>query len=98
MEAKRSSFSAFTIARSSPAFGCVIKKNRIHHLARGGRQAEGYVRYAQDGLDPRDIFLNQPDRLDGFDRAPDVVLIAGSAGENQRIDDNVLGRNPVFRC
>ncbi len=76
--------------------GRVIKENRIDHFARRRRQAEGDVRDAQNGLDERDFFLDQPDGFDGLDRAADVVFIAGRAGENQRIDDDVFGGDAVF--
>jgi hypothetical protein len=42
------------------------------------------------------VLLDQPDRFDGFDRAADVVLVAGGARKHQRIDDDVFGRNAVF--
>ena len=79
-----------------PGLGGVIQENRIHHFARRRRQAEGDVRHAQNGLDERDLFLDQANGFDGLHRAADVVLIAGGARENQRIDDDVLRRDAVF--
>ena len=96
IEAKRSSFSALTIARSRPGLRRVVQENRIDHFARRRRQPERNVRDAQNRLDERNIFLDQPDRFDGLDRAADVILIAGRARKHQRIDDDVLRRNPVF--
>ena len=55
-----------------------------------GGQPEGDVRDAKRRLHIRDILLDQAQAFDGFDRAADVILIAGGARENQRIDDDVL--------
>ena len=74
-----------------PGLGAVIEEDRIDHFARRRRQAEGDVRNAEDRLDVRDLRLDQPEGLDGLHRAADVVLVAGGAGEDQRIDDDVLG-------
>ena len=40
--------------------------------------------------------LDQPDAFDRLDRAADVILVAGGAGEHQRVEEDVLGRNAVF--
>ena len=42
------------------------------------------------------VLLDQADGFDGLDRAADVVLVAGGAGEDQRVDDDVFGRDAVL--
>ena len=42
------------------------------------------------------LLLDQAQRFDGLDRAADVVCVAGGAGEDQRIDDDVFGRDAVL--
>ena len=74
----------------------MIEEDGVDHFARGSRQAEGDVGNAQHRFHVRDVLLDQADRFDGLDRAADVVLIAGRAGEDQRIDDDVFGRDAVL--
>ena len=40
-----------------------------------------------------DLFLDQAHAFDGFERAADVVLVAGAAGKNQRVEDNIFDGN-----
>ena len=78
------------------AFGAVIEKNGIDHFSGGSGQAEGNIGNAQNGFDARDFFLDQADGFDGFDCSADVIFVAGGAGENQRIDDDVFDRDAIF--
>ena len=77
-------------------FCAVIKEDRVDDFARRCGQAERDIRDAEHRLDVRDLLLDQPDGFDRLDRAADVVLIARGAGKDQRIDDDVFGRNAVF--
>ncbi len=77
-------------------FGGVIKEYGVDHFAGGGGEAEADVGDAEDGFDEGDFALDEADGFDGFDGSADVILIAGGAGEDQRIDDDVLGRDAVF--
>ena len=76
--------------------GAVIEKDGIDHLARSWRQAKRDVGDSEHGLDVRNFLLDQAQRLDGFDRPADIVDIACGAGKDQRIDDNIFGRNAVL--
>jgi hypothetical protein len=76
--------------------GAVVEKDGVDDFAGGGREAEGDVGDAEDGLDEGDVFLDEAERLDGFDGAADVVFVAGGAGEDQGIDDDIFGRDAVF--
>ena len=42
------------------------------------------------------MLLDHPDGFDGLARAADIVGIAGTAGEHQRIDDDVFGLDAVL--
>ncbi len=78
--------------------GAVVEENGVDHFARAGGQSEGDVGNAENGADVRNLFLDQADAFDGFDRAADVVFVAGGAGEDQRIEDDVFGaRCRIFR-
>ena len=79
-----------------PGFRRVVEEHGIHHFARGGGQSEGDVGDSQHGFDEGDFGLHHPDRLDGFDGASDVVFVAGGTGENQGVNDDVLGRDAVL--
>ncbi len=74
----------------------VVEEDRVQDLAPGGGQAERHVRDAEDGLRLRERFLDQAEPLDGLDRAPHVLRIAGPAGKGERVADHVLGRDPVL--
>ena len=74
----------------------MVEEDRVHHLARRRRQSEADVGNAEHGLDVRDVFLHQAYAFDGLHRAADVVDVAGGAGEDQRIDDDVLRGNAVL--
>jgi hypothetical protein len=78
-----------------PGLGRVIEKHGIDNLARGGRQTETDVADAEHGLALRHHLLDQPHAFDGFDRAADVVLVAGRAGEHQRIENQIFLGNAV---
>ena len=96
IDAKRSSFSALTMARSRPALVAWYRNTELTTSRAAGRQPEADVGDAQNGLDVGNLLLDQADRFDGLDRAADVVFVARGAGEHQRIDDDVLGRDAVF--
>src|SRR5437899_1527183 len=78
-----------------PGFGRVVKEYRVNDFAGLGGQTEADIRYPQNGLDERDFFFDQTDRLDGLHRAADVVFVARGTGEDQRADDDVLGLDAV---
>ena len=44
----------------------------------------------------RNILLDQANAFNGFDRAADIIFIACGAGENQRIENYVFGRDAIF--
>ncbi len=71
-------------------FGAVIEENRVHYFARAGRQAEGNIGNSKNCADVGNLFLDQANAFDGFERAADVVLVAGAARKNQRVEDNIF--------
>src|SRR5579862_5236594 len=77
-------------------FRAVIKKNRINYFARAGRQAETYVADPKNGANVRNFFLDVADAFDGFHRATDIILVARSAGENERVEDYIFRGNFIF--
>ena len=74
----------------------VVEKNGVDHFARAGRQAEGHVGNSENCADVRNLFLDEANAFDRFDRAADIVFIACGAGENERIENYVFRANAVF--
>ena len=76
--------------------GAVVEENGIDHFARAWRQTERNVGNAQHGAHVRDFLLDDANAFDGFHRAANVVFIAGSARENQRIENDIFGVDAVL--
>ncbi len=76
--------------RIQARLGAVIQKNRVHHLACRGRQAEGDIGNAENGLGLRQRRFDQPHAFDRLHRPADIVLIARGAGKHQRVEENIL--------
>ena len=76
-----------------PRLGAVIEKNGVHYFARAGRQAEGNIGNSENCADVGNLFLDQANAFDCFDRAADVVFVAGGARKNQRVEDNIFRGN-----
>src|SRR3954466_15662686 len=72
------------------SLGAVIEEDGVDDLTGIGRQAEGDIRDPQDCLDIRDLLFDETDCLNRLDRAANIVLITRGAGEDQRINDDVL--------
>src|SRR5258707_7873630 len=77
-------------------FGAVIKENGIHGFARARGQAEGDVGNGEDGARVWKGALDEADAFHGFDRAADIVFVARGAGKDERIENDVFGREAVF--
>src|SRR6266481_3241790 len=77
-------------------FSAVIKENGIHDFARACGQAEGDVGNAEDGARVWKGALDEADAFHGFDRAADIVFVARGAGKDERIENDVFGREAVF--
>src|SRR5258707_14679992 len=77
-------------------FGAVIKENGIHDFARARGEAEGDVGNAEDGARVWKGALDEADAFHGFDRAADIVFVARGAGKDERIENDVFGREAVF--
>ncbi len=77
-------------------FRCVIEKDGIDDLARGGRQAEADIAHSEDGLAFRQCLFDQAHALNGFDRAADVIFVTGGAGEHERVENQILLGNPAL--
>src|SRR5436190_6468858 len=63
----------------------VVKENRIDDLASACRQTKRNVRNSEDGFDVRDFLFDQTNGFDRFDTAADIVFIACSTGEHERV-------------
>src|SRR5215469_8813728 len=80
------------------SFGAVVEENGVQHFARARRQPEGNIRNAEDGAHVGQSLLDQANAFHGFNGATDVVVIAGSAGKDQRVEDDILWSHiVVFR-
>ena len=79
-----------------PGFRAVVEEDRIDDFTGTRGQTEGDVGDAEDGFDVAGCALDEADCFDGFNCAADVVFITRRAREDQRIDDDVFGRNAVF--
>jgi len=95
-EAKRSSFSALTMARSRPRLGAVIQKTELTTSRAAAGKPEGDVRDSQHGLGVQQVPFTSRTPSMVFHRRADVVGVAGGAGEHQRIDDDIFGRDAVL--
>ncbi len=76
-----------------PGLRRVVEEDRVEHLAAGGRQAERDVGDAEHGLRERELGLDRAHALDRRRRRADVGLVAGAAGEDQRVEPEVLRRH-----
>src|SRR5216683_5088933 len=77
-------------------FGAVIEEDGIYDFARARGQAEGDVGNAEDGARVWKGALDEADAFHGFDRAADIVFVARGAGKDERIENDVFGREAVF--
>ncbi len=76
--------------------GAVIEEDRVEHLASGRRQAERDVRDPEDRLALRKSLLDGANALDRLDGGADVVHVARAHRKDERVEDQVAGREPVF--
>ena len=74
----------------------MIKEDGIDDFARPGRQSKGDIRNSQNRADKRNVLFDQADAFDGFHRAANIILVSSGAGEDQRIENDILGVNAEF--
>src|SRR6185295_7310256 len=74
-----------------PGLCAMIEKDRVEHFPSRFGQTKGHVADAKNGFDVRNLLFDQANAFDGFDRAADVVRVAGGAGKHERVDDDVFG-------
>ena len=74
----------------------VVEEDRIEDLAPRRGEAEGDVGDAEDGAAPGEGLGYEPDPFDGLHRRADVVFVAAPHREDQRVEDQVLGPQPVL--
>src|SRR5690348_11661355 len=77
-------------------FGAVIQEDGIYDFARAWREAEGDVGNAENGARIGKSAFDEANAFHGFDCAADVVFVAGSAGKDEGIEDDVFGSESVF--
>src|SRR5262249_9412602 len=78
--------------------GAVVQENGVDHFTGRRRQTQRDVRDSQDRLHVWNALFNEPNSLDRLDRATYVVRVARRAGEDQRIEHDILGRDAVLFC
>ncbi len=76
--------------------GAVVEENRVDDFPGAGRKAEGDVGDPQNSAREGNVLLDQAQGLDRLHGAADIVLVACGAGEDQRVEDDVLRRDPIF--
>ena len=74
----------------------VVKEDAVEHLTPRRRQAERDVGDPQDRPALGEALLDRLDPLDGRQRRADVVDVARPHGKDQRVEDQVPGRDAVL--
>ena len=74
----------------------VIEEHRVQRLPPRRGKPERDVGDAERRLAPGQGFLDQPDAFDRLDARADVVLIARPDRKDQRVEDDVFGRDAVL--
>ena len=74
----------------------MVEKHRVEDLAPRLGKAEADVGDPEDRLRLRERRLDQADPLDRLLGAADVLRVAGAAREDQRVEEDVLGRELVL--
>ena len=74
----------------------MVEEDGVQDLAAGLGQAEAHVGDPEDRPRLRQLRLDRPDPFDRLDGAADVLLVARAAGKDERIEDDVLRRDPVL--
>ncbi len=78
------------------SLGAVIEKDGIDDFARASGQTKGDIGDAQNSAHIRESLLDEPNAFHGFHGTADIVFVAGGAGKDQGIEDDVLGSEAVF--
>ncbi len=79
-----------------PRLDAVVEKNGVDDLAGGRIDTERNIRHAQHRQNARERFFDQADAFDRFDCRVHELRIAGRQWERQRIEDQILRRQPIF--
>ena len=79
-----------------PGLNAQVEEDRVEDLAAGRRQAERDVADAENGLAGRQGALDRRHAGYRLLAGADVVPVAGAEREHQRVEDQVLGRQPVL--
>src|SRR6185437_3891855 len=74
----------------------VIQEHGIDDFARAGGKAEGDVGNTEHGADVRKLLLDEANAFDRLDGAADIIFVAGGAGEDEGIEDDVGRGDRVF--
>ena len=74
----------------------VEEEDRVHHLARRLGEPEAHVGDAQRGEDAGVLGLDAPDALQRLEGAPPVLGAAGRQREGERVEDQLVGLEPVL--
>ena len=73
----------------------LVQEHRVEHLAGRRVEPERHVGQAQDRRHPRQLGLDRADALDRLDAVEPALLHAGRQRQRQRVEQEVLGRQPV---
>src|SRR4051812_30149343 len=74
----------------------VVKEDGVHHFASGNGEAEAHVADAEHRLAARKLCFDETYGLDGRNRATRVRRVARGAGEDERVEVEVLFRDAVL--
>src|SRR6266545_7244731 len=74
----------------------VVEEDGVQYFAAALRKAEADVRDAEDRLALRKSRLDRADPFDRLGRAAHVLFVPRTARKHERIEDQVLGGNPVL--
>ena len=79
-----------------PGLRAVVQEDRVHHFSRAAPAVRTRCSKSPASSAYRQRFLDQPNAFDRLHRAADVVGVARGARKHQRVEDDILRRNPVL--
>src|SRR5205085_5337491 len=75
----------------------IMQEDGVEHDTRRRIQTERDVRDTQDNEAARQLSLDALDPFDSFERVAAILFDAGRDGKSQRVEENIVRRNVVFR-
>ena len=72
-----------------PGLHALVQEHAVEHVAGSGGEPEADVGEPEGGVDPRQLGLDAPDRLDRGHRVAAQVVVAGGQREGEGVEDQV---------